>query len=201
MNFLEVWPREPSDNYYHTARSVPVDRSEVPRLTLGSLKCLLYRPRFRREWQQQDCCCDYISLRWRVGHGFDCSTNGNWHMETNGNFMLIGSKSMIKNISNSHPFVFIKNKQIKQVYESKALGVKTDQNLSWKGNTDEICNKVTAGISAIRRIQPFVDQDTLILIYNATARLRISTITLKYGIHSVKLNQNDCKNYKIEQLK
>ena len=49
--FFEVWPREPSDNYYHTARSVPVDRSEVPRLTLGSLKCLLYRPRFRREWQ------------------------------------------------------------------------------------------------------------------------------------------------------
>ena len=98
--------------------------------------------------------------------------------------MLIGSKSMIKNISNSHPFVFIKNKQIKQVYESKALGVKIDQNLSWKGNTDEICNKVTAGISAIRRIQPFVDQDTLILIYNAIVRLRTSTITLKYGIHS-----------------
>ena len=111
-------------------------------------------------------------------------TNGNWRMETNGNFMLIGSKSMIKNISNSHPFVFIKNKQIKQVYESKALGVKIDQNLSWKGNTDEICNKVTAGISAIRRIQPFVDQDTLILIYNAIVRLRTSTITLKYGIHS-----------------
>ena len=37
---------EPSDNYYRRARSV-----QVPRLTLGSLKCLLYRPRFRREWQ------------------------------------------------------------------------------------------------------------------------------------------------------
>ena len=32
-------------------------------------------------------------------------------------FILIGSKSMIKNISNSHPNVFIENKQIKQVYE------------------------------------------------------------------------------------
>ena len=120
---------------------------------------------------------------------------------TNGNFILIDSKSMIKNISNSHPFVFIKNKQIKQVYESKALGVKIDQNMSWKGNTDEICDKVTAGISAICRIQPFADQDTLILIYNAIVRLRTSTITLKYGIYSVKLNQNDYKNYKIEQLK
>ena len=78
-------------------------------------------------------------------------------------FILIGSKSMIKNISNSHPNVFIENKQIKQVYECKTLGVKTDQHLSWKGNTDEICKKVTAGISAIRRIRPFVDQLHLLL--------------------------------------
>ena len=85
-------------------------------------------------------------------------------------FILIGSKSMIKNISNSHPNVFIENKQIKQVYECKTLGVKIDQHLSWKGNTDEICKKVTAGISAIRRIRPFVAQDTLILIYNAIVR-------------------------------
>ena len=85
-------------------------------------------------------------------------------------FILIGSKSMIKNISNSHPNVFIENKQIKQVYECKTLGVKIDQYLSWKGNTDEICKKVTAGISAVRRIRPFVAQDTLILIYNAIVR-------------------------------
>ena len=67
-------------------------------------------------------------------------------------FILIGSKSMIKNISNSHPNVFVENKQIKQVYECKALGVKIDMHLSWKGNTDEICKKLTARISAIRRI-------------------------------------------------
>ena len=68
-------------------------------------------------------------------------------------FILIGSKSMIKNIFNSHAFVFIENNQIKQVYECKTLGIKIDQNLSWKGNTDEICRKVTAKISAIRRIK------------------------------------------------
>ena len=85
-------------------------------------------------------------------------------------FILIGSKSMIKTISNSHPNVFIENKQIKQVYECKTLRVKIDQHLSWKGNTDEICKKLTAGISAIRRIRPFVDQDTLILVYNAIVR-------------------------------
>ena len=79
-------------------------------------------------------------------------------------FMLIGSKPMIKNISTSHPNVFIENQQIKKVNECKTLGVTIDQHLSWKRNTDKICKKVTAGISAIRRIKPFVDQDTLVLI-------------------------------------
>ena len=85
-------------------------------------------------------------------------------------FMLIGSKPMIKNISTSHPNVFIENQQIKKVNECKTLGVTIDQHLSWKRNTDKICKKVAAGISAIRRIKPFVDQDTLVLIYNAIVR-------------------------------
>jgi hypothetical protein len=38
-------------------------------------------------------------------------------------FMLIGSKQMIKNISNSQRNVKIENESIKQVYESKTLGV------------------------------------------------------------------------------
>ena len=48
--------------------------------------------------------------------------------------------------------------------------VKIDQHLSWKGNTDEIRKKASEGISAVRRIKPFVDQETLILIYNAIVR-------------------------------
>ena len=39
-------------------------------------------------------------------------------------FMLIGSKSMIKKISDPQPNVFINNKQIKRVYECKTLGLK-----------------------------------------------------------------------------
>ena len=82
-------------------------------------------------------------------------------------FMLIGSK---QKISNSHPNVVIENKQIKQVYECKTLGVTVDQHLSWKSNTENICKKITAGISAIRRVKPFVDKETLISIYNAIVR-------------------------------
>ena len=84
--------------------------------------------------------------------------------------MLIGSKSMIKNISGCHLNIFIQDKQIKQVYKCKTLGVTIDQHLSWKSNTDTICKKITAGISAIRHVKPFVDKDTLISIYNGIVR-------------------------------
>jgi hypothetical protein len=76
----------------------------------------------------------------------------------------IGSKAMIKKISDSHPNVFIENKQIKQVYECKTVGVTVDQHLSWKSNTENICKKITAGNSAIRRVKRFVDKETLIPI-------------------------------------
>ena len=100
---------------------------------------------------------------------------------------------MIKNISDSCTNVYIENIQIKQVHECKTLGVTIDQHLSWKSNTENICKKVTAGISAIRRIKPFVDQDTLILIYNTTVRPYFDYTAVKYGMYLVKLNQNDCK--------
>jgi hypothetical protein len=85
-------------------------------------------------------------------------------------FMLIGSKAMIKKNSDSRLNVFIENKQIKQVSECKTLGVIVDRHLSWKSNSENICKKITAGISAIRRVKPFVDKDTLISIYNAIVR-------------------------------
>ncbi len=79
--------------------------------------------------------------------------------------MLIGSKAMIKKDSDSRLNAFIENKQIKQVSECKTLGVIVDQHLSWKSNSENICKKITAGISAIRRVKPIVDKDTLISIY------------------------------------
>jgi hypothetical protein len=39
-----------------------------------------------------------------------------------------------------------------------------------ENNSENICKKITAGISAIRRVKPFVDKDTLISIYNAIVR-------------------------------
>ena len=85
-------------------------------------------------------------------------------------FMLIGSKQMVKNISNFQPNVVIENKRIKQVHECKTLGVTVDQHLSWKSNTDIICGKITSGISALRRLKDFVDRQTLLSVCNAIIR-------------------------------
>ena len=105
---------------------------------------------------------------------------------------------MIKKISDSHPNIFIENEKIKQVYECKTLGVTIDQHLSWKSNTENICKKITAGISAIRRVKPFVDIETLVSIYNAIVRPYFDYCCV--GMCLVKHNQKDFKNCKIELL-
>ena len=81
-------------------------------------------------------------------------------------FMLIGSPQMIKSTYCSQPNILIENKQIQQVNQSKSLGITIDQHLSWKPNTENICKKITSGISALRRVKPFIaEKETLISIF------------------------------------
>ena len=54
--------------------------------------------------------------------------------------------------------------------ECKTLGATVDQHLSWKSNTENVCKKITSGISALRRLKDFIDRQTLLLVYNAIAR-------------------------------
>ena len=82
-------------------------------------------------------------------------------------FILIGSKPMIKGTADFHLNIKIDNKPIKQIQECKSLGVIIDQYLSWNSNTENICKKVTAGISALRRLKDFADRETLLFVYNA----------------------------------
>ena len=52
--------------------------------------------------------------------------------------------------------------------KSKALGTIVDQHLSRKPDTENICKKITSGISALRCVKPFIaERGTLISIYNA----------------------------------
>ena len=82
-------------------------------------------------------------------------------------FILIGSKPMIKGTADFHLNIKIDNKPIKQTQEFKSLGVIIDQYLSWNSNTENICKKVTAGISALRRVKDLADRETLFSVYNA----------------------------------
>ena len=85
-------------------------------------------------------------------------------------FMLIGTKQMIESISNLQLNVVIESNPVKQVTECKTLGVTVDQHLSWKSNTENICKKMTSGISALRRRKEFVNRQTLVSVCNAIVR-------------------------------
>ena len=64
----------------------------------------------------------------------------------------------------------MKTCQLNKYAESKTLGVTIDQHLSWRTNTENICKKITSGISALRRLKEFADKQTLLSVYNAIVR-------------------------------
>ena len=53
------------------------------------------------------------------------------------------------------PEFFIEQEPIKQVFESKVLGVVVDHHLSWDANTDKICKKITSGIWSYKTVEGF----------------------------------------------
>ena len=111
-------------------------------------------------------------------------------------FILIGSKSMLKKTCYSHPNVHIENKKIKQVYECKTLEVTIDQ--PWKSNTKNICKKICSGIDLCylsSQTLQYVSKETLISIYYA-----LVCPYFDYEMFLVKHNRKDFKNYKIKLL-
>ena len=55
--------------------------------------------------------------------------------------------------------------KIKQACNTRVLGAKIDDELSWNKYIDKVSKKVASGIGAIRKIRDFVE--TLISVYNA----------------------------------
>ena len=50
---------------------------------------------------------------------------------------------------------------------TKSLGVHIDQNLSWSKHVNETAKIVSCGIGALKRLRPFICEDTAILLYRA----------------------------------
>ena len=82
-------------------------------------------------------------------------------------YLLIGSRHNINNIS-AVPNVSVGDVPlIKRVKETKALGVCIAELLSWEKHNDKIAKKVSSGIGAIRKLKSCVDRNILICAYNA----------------------------------
>ena len=80
-------------------------------------------------------------------------------------FMVIGSRQRLATFDGHEINVFVGNDQIERVNSSKSLGLKIDENLTWKRHIDEISKKVSAAISALKRIRSYISQDTAARVY------------------------------------
>ncbi|EDO35618.1 predicted protein, partial [Nematostella vectensis] len=59
---------------------------------------------------------------------------------------------------------------LKQIRQSRVLGIEINEHLNWDHHVDNVAKKVSSGIGALRRIRDFVDRDTLLSIHNAIIR-------------------------------
>ena len=69
-------------------------------------------------------------------------------------FMLIGSRQRLSNLTDSPPTITIDK-------TAKSLGVTIDNKLDWSSHIDKLTKKIASGIGVIKRIRHFVPQATL----------------------------------------
>ena len=82
--------------------------------------------------------------------------------------MLIGSRQRLSATTTGHSLaVQIKGHEIDRVPHTKSLRVHIDQNLSWSKHVNETAKIVSSGIGALKRLRPFICEDTAILLYRA----------------------------------
>ena len=82
--------------------------------------------------------------------------------------VLIGSRQRLSATTTGHSLtVQIKGHEIDRVPHTKSLGVHIDQNLSWSKHVNETAKIVSSGIGALKRLRPFICEDTAILLYRA----------------------------------
>ena len=81
--------------------------------------------------------------------------------------MVIGSRQRLANTV-THSFkIQIERKAITRVCDTKSLGIYIDQHLSWSKQVNEIAKCISSGIGALKRLRPFINEDTAIRLYRA----------------------------------
>ncbi len=114
-------------------------------------------------------------------------------------FMVIGSRQRLATFDDREINVFVGNDQIERVNSSKSVGLITDENLTWKSHIDEISNKISATISALKRIGSYISQDTAGRVYQGLIEPYFSYCASVWDSIGSKLSDKLQKNFKIEQ--
>lgn len=86
------------------------------------------------------------------------------------------------------------------VYETKFLGLTLDSTLNWTTHVDNICNKISSGIFAIRRLYPLCSREILRTVYFANIHSHISYGIEIYGGTS-KFNLNKILHLQKEAIR
>ena len=75
-------------------------------------------------------------------------------------FMVIGSRQRLATFDDHEISVIVDNDQLERVENSKSLGLTIEVNLTWKEHIDEISKNVSSGISTLKCIRTYINQDT-----------------------------------------
>ena len=81
--------------------------------------------------------------------------------------MVIGSRQKLLVESHNEINIKLEDQVISNVDHAKSLGLIIDNRLSWSNHVNELCEKVTSAIGALRRIRPLISQSTAVLVYNS----------------------------------
>ena len=81
-------------------------------------------------------------------------------------YMIIASDNRLSNLIQSPKF-YLDNKLIRQVSNTKSLGLYIDEKLSWTKQIDVLSKKISSAIGGLKRIRQYVPFQTLNLIYNS----------------------------------
>ena len=95
------------------------------------------------------------------------------------NFMIFKNKHSDKPDLNFK--IEIDDKNIDKVEVTKFLGILIDNNLSWKSHTSHISKIVSKYNGIIRKIRPYLHQDSLLSLYNTLVLPYLSYCTLAWG--------------------
>lgn len=109
--------------------------------------------------------------------------------------IVIGSRYLLRDEPSL--VLEIDNIPVKQIYETKLLGITVDQHLTWSKHIDHIVSKMGRGFSMVKRVLKFIPQDIAKQVANA---LVLSQLDYYFAIWS-SASMKDLNKLQVAQNK